>query len=280
MLPKIFLWPLVTAAALCQVPPKPKAEDQASQILQEALHSRNPETRKQATVALSLAGRREPFISQLEAMLDDKDVEVRLAAVASLSEVKTKRAIAALRKSLSNDVPEVGFAAAKALWGLNDPAGKEALLAVLGGESKISSNYFTKQRRDAFRTIATPKAIFMFALKEGIGFAPVPGLGEGISSMQGLLADSGASGRAVAALLLGKDKDRDVLKALREALADKDWTVRAAAVHSIALRDDASLEKDLEPLLTDSKEGVRLRAAAGCLRLEMLRRRAAVKKNG
>jgi HEAT repeat protein len=213
-------------------------------------------------------------------MLDDKDVEVRLAAIASLSEVKTRRAIAALRKSLGNDVPEVGFAAAKALWGLNDPAGKEALLAVLGGESKMSSNYFTKQRRDALRMITTPKAMFMFALKEGIGFAPVPGLGEGISSMQGLLADSGASGRAVAALLLGKDKDRDVLKALREALADKDWTVRAAAVHSIALRDDASLEKDLRPLLADSREGVRLRAAAGCLRLEMVRRRAALKKSG
>ena len=174
MLSKIFLWPLIAAAALCQV--APKAEDQANQILQEALHSRNPETRKQATAALSLAGTREPFISQLEAMLADKDVEVRLAAIASLSEVKTKRAIAALRESLGNDVPEVGFAAAKALWGLNDPAGKEALLAVLGGESKISSNYFTKQRRDAFRMITTPKAMFMFALKQGIGFAPVPGL--------------------------------------------------------------------------------------------------------
>jgi hypothetical protein len=165
----------------------------------------------------------------------------------------------------------VGFAAAKALYAQADPAGKEALLAVLSGESKVASGFLTKQKRDALRMMHTPRTLAMFAIKQGVGFAPVPGLGEGISSMQGILADPGVSGRALAALLLGKEKDRETLTALREALGDKDASVRAAAVHSLALRNDPALESDLLPLLDDKKETVRLRAAAGYIRLELIR---------
>jgi HEAT repeat protein len=159
-------------------------------------------------------------------------------------------------------VPEVSFAAAKALYGLKDPAGKQALLAVLAGESKTSSNFLTKQKRDALRMMHTPRVLFLFAARTGVGFAPVPGLGEGITSMQALLTDPSVSGRASAALLLGKDKSPATLDALKEALIDKDWSVRAAAVHALALRNDPAVKPDLEALLYDGKEAVRLRAAA------------------
>jgi len=98
--------------------------------------------------------------------------------------------------------------------------------------------------------------------------------------MQGLLTDPGVSGRATAALLLGQDKDQQTLAALRDALIDKDWSVRAAAVHSISLRNDSSLQPDIAPLLDDNKEPVRLRAASGYLRLQTIktRRRAESKK--
>ena len=52
--------------------------------------------------------------------------------------------------------------------------------------------------------------------------------------------------------------------------AIKDWSVRAAAVHAIALRNDPALESSLVPLLEDKKEAVRVRAAAGYLRLESI----------
>ena len=96
--------------------------------------------------------------------------------------------------------------------------------------------------------------------------------------MQGLLSDPGVSGRATAALLLGRDKDRDTLIALKEALIDRDWSVRAAAVHSLALRNDPSLQPDLAPLLEDKKEAVRLRAAAGYSRLEMIKGKTSRRK--
>ena len=116
----------------------------------------------------------------------------------------------------------------------------------------------------------TPRPLMMFAIKAGAGFAPVPGLGAGISSLQGILSDPSMSGRAATALLLSSEKDPRVLAALIDALQDKETSVRAAACHALALRNDRKLEKELIPLLDDKKASVRLRAAAGCLRLESL----------
>jgi HEAT repeat protein len=75
----------------------------------------------------------------------DKDVEVRLAAITSLVDLKSSRTVPALRMALGSDAPEVTFAAAKALWTLNEPLGKEALIFVLSGDTKTSSGFITKQ---------------------------------------------------------------------------------------------------------------------------------------
>jgi len=116
----------------------------------------------------------------------------------------------------------------------------------------------------------TPRTKFLFAVQQGVGFIPVPGLGEGIASLQGILASSGVPGRASAALLLGADRDPATIDALKDALSDKNSSVRAAAVHSISLRNEPALKKELEPLLQDDNEPVRLRAAAGYLRLSAI----------
>jgi HEAT repeat protein len=270
----LLLWPLL---AICQTAPAPPAAvpsaraHQCEEILDTALKDKNPDTRKQAAIALSLVGSTEPFPARLVSLLDDKDVEVRLSAVASLSDLKNAQSIPALHKALSDEVPEVSFAAARSLWALNDPEGKKALLAILSGESRASSGYLAKQKRDALRMMHTPKTMFMFAVRTGAGFAPVPGLGEGISSMQALLSDPSVSGRATAALLLENEKDPSTLAALKEALQDKEWSVRAAAVHALVLRDDPAFQTDITPLLDDKTEAVRLRAASGYLRLETIK---------
>ena len=268
-----------TQTAQTQTAPPVPVKDRADQYLDEGLQDRNPDTRKTAVEALSLVGAREPYLSKLSSMLADKDVEVRLAAITSLVDLKSKQALPALRKALAGDsVPEVEFAAAKALYTLKDPTGQEALIEVLGREMKTSSGFITKQMRDTLRMIHTPKPLFMFALKQGVGMAPVPGLGEGFSSLQGILADPGVSGRAATALLLAGDKDPRVLAALEDALGDKDASVRAAAAHAIALRNDTSAEPLLIPLLDDKKASVRLRASAACLRLELIQSEAKRKR--
>ena len=244
------------------------------EILQHALDAGNPETRQQAVVALSLSSGRGPLFNQLERMLEDKDVGVRQAVVASLADVKSASATAALHKALEDAVPEVSFAAARALWARHDPDGRAALLAVLAKESKSSSNFFSKQKRQALRMMHTPRTTFLFAVQQGVGFVPVPGLSGGVASMQAILASSAVPGRASAALMLGADRDPATIDALRDALTDSDSSVRAAAVHSMSLRNDPALKKELEPLLADDKEPVRLRAAAGYLRLSAIEARA------
>jgi HEAT repeat protein len=273
-------WILILSAAAALVSQGTAAtQAQCSELLRSGLDDKNPETRKQAVVALSLAGQSGPLFARLEEMLQDKDVEVRQAVVVSLSEVRTKRATAALHKALEDEVPEVSFTAAKALWARNDPAGKQALLDILAGESKTSSNFLSKQKREALRMMHTPRTTFLFAVRQGAAvFVPFPGVGQGIASMQSILTDSGVPGRASAALLLGNDKSPAVLDALRDALSDKDWSVRAAAVHSLCLRNDPALKKDLEPLLEDDKEAVRMRAAAGYLRLSTIQAGLATRK--
>lgn len=245
--------------------------DRARSILQEELKDKNPNTRMHAVQALGLVSPNEPYLSQLEAMLDDKDMQVRLAAITSLVDLNNQRTIPALRKALDSTTPEVSFAAAKALWTLDDPSGRAALISVLARDTKTSSGFITKQKRDALRMLHTPKTLFMFAVKIGVNFAPVPGLGAGISSVQGILSDPSVSGRAAAALLLSAEESPEILQALQDALGDSDWSVRAAAVHAIAVRNDPSLQSSLAPLLDDKRGGVRARAAAGYLRLEAIK---------
>jgi HEAT repeat protein len=250
--------------------PEPPLKDQAWSIITDALNDKNPDTRVQAVQSMGLIGAKEPYESILAAMLDDKDVEVRVATVTSLVDLKNKGTVPALKKALGDDIPEVSFAAAKALWTLKDPEGEDALLSVLIGETKASSKFLDKKKREALRMFHTPKPMMFFALRTGAAFAPVPGLGTGVASLQGILFDPAISGRAATALLLASDKDPRVLPALIDLLQDKDGSVRAAACHGIALRNDRTLEKDLIPLLDDKKPAVRLRAAAGYLRLELL----------
>src|ERR1700732_4370588 len=84
--------------------------DQCRETLQQALQDKNPDTRKQAVMAASLAGAQ--FLLPVKGMLQDEDVEVRLAAVGTLAEVKGPQAVAALRGALDDAAPEVSFAAA------------------------------------------------------------------------------------------------------------------------------------------------------------------------
>ena len=91
-----------------------------------------------AVQALGLLPPVEPYLSQLEAMLQDKDVPVRLATITSLMDLRNPRTGPTLLKTLESDVPEVSFAAAKALWALDDPAGRQALVSILGNQTKTS----------------------------------------------------------------------------------------------------------------------------------------------
>src|SRR5579863_10176701 len=62
--------------------------ERARDLLESSLKDKNPETRTHAVESLGLASATEPWLSELAAMIDDKDVEVRLSAIASLVDLK------------------------------------------------------------------------------------------------------------------------------------------------------------------------------------------------
>jgi HEAT repeat protein len=239
-------------------------------MLNDAVHDRNPDGRKGAAEALSLVGVKDNALQSLAPMLDDHDVSVRIAVVITLGDFKDNRTLPLLKKALQDPVPEVDFAAAKELYQLHDPEGVQFLLDVVSRESKATSSFLSKEKRSALRLLHTPTKLFTTIAIGAAGFVPVPGLGRGLSSVQGILSDPDSSARAASLLLIEDTHDPALTDAVGSALSDKEWSVRAAAVHLVAMHPFPGFREKLVPLLDDEKGAVRLRAAAAYIRLQHL----------
>ena len=258
---------LSAALAFGQTNPADTAQRCLS-MLNAAAHDRNPDGRKGAAEALSLVGVKDDALLLLAPMLDDHDVSVRIAVVVTLGDFKDNRTLPLLKKALQDPVPEVDFAAAKVLYQLHDPDGVQFLLAVVSKESKASSSYLSKEKRSALRLLHTPTQLFTTIAIGAAGFAPVPGLGMGLSSAQGILSATDSSARAASLLLIGSSRDPALADAVGSALSDKEWSVRAAAAHLVAMHPFPEFRENLVPLLNDDKDPVRVRAAAAYIRLQ------------
>src|SRR5581483_4147505 len=152
----------------------------ARSTLMDGLHDRDPKTRKQAVLAIGLIARGEGAVAFVQPMLSDSDVQVRIAAIGSLADLGDPATVPSLETALEKDpVPEVEFAAAKALWLFHNSQGKEALLAVLAGREQARSNPFRREFRKLMRSFSTPKGTMLLAFNYGVGFLPVPGIGAG-----------------------------------------------------------------------------------------------------
>jgi HEAT repeat protein len=242
--------------------------ERARSILREGIESKDPDVRVQAIVAGSMIGRNEAVLKRLEPMLQDKDIQVRTATIRALAEFKSPEGKPALEKVLKeDDVPEVRFAAAKALYALQDPAGEKALIDIYNGKVNPNSNVLKKQTRGFFREFHSFQSGAMFIVSQGIGYVPLPGVGEGFSAMTDLLGDPDLSARATVLLLLGKDKSPQAVDLIKRGLKDDDWSVRASATQLIAHTAQTELRESLVPLFDDKNEKVRFRAAGAYLHL-------------
>jgi len=242
--------------------------DRARSILKAGIESKDPDVRVRAIVAGSMIGRNEAVRKHLEAMLQDKDIQVRMAAIRALVDLKSPESKAALEKTLREDeVPEVKFAAAKALYALQDPAGEKALMDVYNAKFNPSSNMLRKQTRGFLREFHSFQSGAMFVVSQGIGYVPLPGVGEGFSAMTDLLSDPDLSPRATALLLLGKEDKPESAELIEKALKDDDWSVRASAAQLIAHTARTDLRELLIPLFDDKNEKVRFRGAGAYLHL-------------
>jgi HEAT repeat protein len=255
-------------AALAQTDASDPRIQQAKDILLKGVASSNPDTRQQAVTAASLIGDHEQVVSKLSSMLEtDKDVPVRITIVSTLGSFNDPNLAPILQKALKDPVPEVDLAAALALYSLKQPEGKDFLLEVLGGKAKTSSGFMSSTKRSMIRMVHTPSATLLGVMANQFA---LPGLGSGMQSAVGLTADPASSAQATVILALAKDSDPATWDAIVAGLEDKEWPIRAASCHAVALHNEPALREKLEPLLEDKKDQVRFRAAAAYLRLTLV----------
>ncbi|HTW45567.1 MAG TPA: HEAT repeat domain-containing protein [Acidobacteriaceae bacterium] len=240
----------------------------AQNIINVGLSSKDPATRARAIAATGMIAKTQSVRMRIEGFLTDKDVNVRIAAADTLADLGFHESIPALKHVLDTDpVPEVEFAAAKALYRLNDPQGKRTLEDVLYGQLNVKSGYFQRQKRRVLSSFHSVHSASIFLLSTSGGLVPVPGAGLGLSEVARLLDDSTLTPQATVVLLLAREHGPDIDKLLRFSLTDKDATVRSAAVLMIALTARTYMREDLVPLLSDNDARVRFRAAGAYLHL-------------
>src|SRR5439155_22904922 len=141
------------------------------------------------------------------------------------------------------------------------------LLEIAQREARAKTGFVRAKVRDVVRRMKRPKSAMLFVVKEGVGFIPVPGLGEGFSAMSSLVGDPDFSARATALLVLSSDRSPEVRREIELAFNDADWSMRAAATQIAASRNERTWRFRLVPLFEDTNRRVRYRAAAAFLRL-------------
>jgi len=245
--------------------------EQARSILNAGVENNDPLVRVEAINAIGMIGEHELVLTRLEQLLQDKDIRVRLAAVHALADLASPHSVEPLRQVLEDEnVPEVVFATAKALEKLHDPAGTKALMEIYEGKRKSSSNMIQKRKRQTTDQFHSVPSGLMYMVSLGVGYVPVRGVGEGFAAFAELVRDKGLSDRAGVILIVGQSKDAETTDLLRNALQDKDWSVRAAAAQMIALTARVELRDDLLPLFSDKNRKVQFRAAGAFLHLALI----------
>jgi hypothetical protein len=201
-----------------------------------------------------------------EGALEDPKPEVRIAAAAALEEMHAVESIPKLQKVLSDEKISVVMAAAHALHSMKDDASAYAVyFDVLTGGQRPGG--LVQQQLD---TLRNPKELAMIGLQTGIGYVPFAGIGW--DAWRYTHKKNPHPVKAIAASFLAHDPDPATGVALAEAIKDKDWIVRAAAIEALAQRGDPAFEGKIEYSFFDANAHVRYTAAAAVIRLSEIAR--------
>lgn len=250
-------------------------KEKAWAMFEEAAKSHNTAQRAISVRALGLL-RDDPRARDIaEAALDDPKPEVRAAAATALGQMNATPSIPHLRKMLSDPKLGVVMAAAHSLRELHDDTSAYAVYYdILTGGRKTNDGLISQQ----LDTLKNPKELARIGFETGIGYVPFAGIGW--DAWRYTHKKNPNPVRAVAASFLAHDPDPASGIALAQAMDDKDWIVRAAAIEALAQRGDASYEQKVEFGFFDVNPHVRYTAAAAVIRLTNLRevQRAAAAK--
>lgn len=254
-----------------KLPKKEAPAQRAWQTLTDGLNAKKFSDRVIALKAMADLGPNPKGVRLVSAVLKDKDPDVRAQAAATLGEMKSRAAIPTLRAALDDDAPQVSFAAAKSLWQLGDNAGRRVLLEVLQGDKGTKDGFVASHKREAKRQLQDKKALVAMGAEKGAGeFLPGPlSMGVGLAKQQFSATTDPA--RVACADLLSRRPDKATMLALKAALVDRDWSVRAAAAMALGRMGRPGTQHWLEFALDDGKPAVRDAAAVGILRMSARR---------
>lgn len=233
----------------------------ARETLLEGLKEKDPDARADAVRGSGLAIADPAIYKAVMSMLDDGDLRVRTAAISALGLSQNPAVRPRLQKLLDDPVPEVAYAAGRALYLAGDLEGKGLLEDMYARERKATSGAVKNKTREMKRDFSTPTRAFLSTVKYGIGFMPVPGVGMGYAATQEMLGAVELSPRAAILLMFVGRNDPMAPQMAVQGLNDEDYSVRATAALSVArLRLKHNLP-DLVRLMEDKKRQVQFTAA-------------------
>jgi HEAT repeat protein len=244
--------------------PAKNLKNQAWEVLQAGANADKKEDRAGAVHALGLIPNDSRARKIAESALKDDAPEVRAAAGAALGDMQARRSIPKLRLATDDKDPAVALAAAHSLLKLNDHSGYAVYYEILTGERKTGKGLLAEAA--AFKD---PKKIADVGFQQVLGFIPFAGLGWRAFKM--VKKDDSSPARAAAATVLAKDPDPNTTEALVNAVGDKNWIIRAAALEALASRGNPSVLNTVELYLTDEEGEVKYTAAATALRLTAIK---------
>jgi len=237
---------------------------QAWDVLQAGVNADKKEDRAGAVHAVGLIPNNSRARTIAESALKDDAPEVRAAAGAALGDMQARKSIPKLRLATDDKDPAVAVAAAHSLIQLNDESGYAVYYEILAGERKTGKGLLAQAA--VFRD---PKKMAEIGFQQGLGFIPFAGLGWRAFKM--VKKDDSSPARAAAATVLAKDPDPKTTEALVNAVGDKNWIIRAAALEALARRGNPSVLNTVELYLTDEEGEVKYTAAATALRLTAIK---------
>jgi hypothetical protein len=253
------------APALPEARTPEERERAAWALLTDALgDAKHPQTRIQALAALGLlrSPRSEKMI--VDAMRDD-DVDVRTAAALAAGQTRDRNLTTPLRNLLDDKEPEVAFTAAVTLWKMNDKSGEDILMAVVDGDRRAGPTLLHGTEHDIYKELHDPAAMAKMGAMQGAAMALGP-FGFGITAYEYIHKSGGDLSRVSAIELIAEERTEPIHKELVAALGDKDPAVRAAAAKALTDYRDKATQMAVYALLADTKQPVRLTAAASYLR--------------
>ena len=241
-------------------------EEQAWGVLQTGVIADKKEDRAAAVHATGLITNDTRARKLAESALKDDAPEVRAAAAAALGEMESRKSIPKLKQATDDKDLAVALAAAHSLIELKDDAGYAVYYEILTGERKTGKGLLAEAA--AYKD---PKKLADIGFHEALGFVPFGGIGWEAFRMVKKKDDSSPA-MAAAATALAKDRDPKTTKALVDAVGDKNWIVRAAALEALAKRGDPSVLDTVDLYLSDSEGEVKYIAAAAALRLTTIKK--------